>query len=144
MEATSLTRAPSLPELIRLALIGALLLLAGVGWLVTDERMAGMDLGPGTDPGTLGFWVTAWVVMMGAMMFPSISPMVLMYVRIQEGKRDKGRQDLRLAPRRASSVAISSPGQLAALPVTRSSGWDTRYRRGSSPGTTPVVTWPGR
>ena len=52
--------------------------------------MAGMDMGPGTDPGTLGFWVTAWVVMMGAMMFPSIAPMVLMYVRIQEGKRARG------------------------------------------------------
>src|SRR5215213_65124 len=89
VEATSLTRAPPLPELIRLGLIGALLLLAAVGWLVTDERMAGMDAGPGTDPGTLGFWVTAWVVMMGAMMFPSIAPMIVMYARIQEGKRAK-------------------------------------------------------
>ena len=52
--------------------------------------MAGMDMGPGADPGTLGFWVSAWVVMMGAMMFPSIVPMVLMYARIQEGKRSKG------------------------------------------------------
>jgi predicted metal-binding membrane protein len=53
--------------------------------------MAGMDMGPGTDPGTLGFWVGAWVVMMAAMMFPSIAPMVVMYVRIQRGKRAKGR-----------------------------------------------------
>lgn len=90
MESASLRRAPAVPELIRLGLIGSLLLLAAVGWLVTDERMAGMDMGPGTDPGTLGFWVTAWVVMMGAMMFPSIAPMVLMYVRIQDGKRIKG------------------------------------------------------
>jgi predicted metal-binding membrane protein len=88
--AASLRRAPPLPELIRFALIGTLLLLAVVGWLVTDERMAGMDMGPGTDPGTLGFWVSAWIVMMGAMMFPSIAPMVLMYARIQEGKRAKG------------------------------------------------------
>jgi predicted metal-binding membrane protein len=48
-------------------------------------------MGPGTDPGTLGFWVGAWVVMMAAMMFPSIAPMVVMYVRIQRGKRAKGR-----------------------------------------------------
>jgi predicted metal-binding membrane protein len=68
--------------------------LAAVGWLVTDERMAGMDMGPGTDPGSLGFWVTAWVVMMGAMMFPSISPMVEMYARIQEGKRARGQPAL--------------------------------------------------
>jgi predicted metal-binding membrane protein len=90
VESAALRRAPALPELIRFGLIGTLLLLAAVGWLVTDERMAGMDMGPGTDPGSLGFWVTAWVVMMGAMMFPSIAPMVLMYARIQEGKRARG------------------------------------------------------
>jgi predicted metal-binding membrane protein len=90
MEAAAVRRAPPLSDLIRLGLIGALLVLAAVGWLVTDDRMAGMDMGPGTDPGTLGFWVTAWVVMMAAMMFPSISPMVLMYARIQGGNRAKG------------------------------------------------------
>jgi predicted metal-binding membrane protein len=90
VEAASLRRAPALPQLIRLGLIGTLLLLAAVAWFVTDERMAGMDMGPGTDPGTLGFWVTAWVVMMAAMMFPSIAPMVLMHARIQEGKRANG------------------------------------------------------
>src|SRR5918996_6414250 len=102
MESASLRRAPDLPDLIRLGLIGALLLLAAVGWLVTDERMAGMDMGPGTDPGTLGFWVTAWVVMMGAMMFPSIAPMVVMYVRIQNGKRAKGQA----APFGASAIFV--------------------------------------
>src|ERR687886_41504 len=90
MEAASVRRAPALPDLIRLGLIGTLLLLATVAWLVTDDRMVGMDAGPGTDPGTLGFWVTAWVVMMAAMMFPSIAPVVVMYVRIQQGKRAKG------------------------------------------------------
>jgi predicted metal-binding membrane protein len=49
-----------------------------------------MDAGPGTDLGGLGFWVTAWVVMMAAMMFPSIAPMVVMHARIEEGKREKG------------------------------------------------------
>jgi predicted metal-binding membrane protein len=50
-----------------------------------------MDAGPGTDPGTLGFFVGVWVVMMAAMMFPSIAPMVVMHVRIQEGQRERGR-----------------------------------------------------
>src|SRR5215210_3945550 len=90
MELAAARRAPPLSDLIRVGLIGLLLVLAFVGWLVTDERMAGMDAGPGTDPGTLAFWVTAWVVMMAAMMFPSIAPMVVMYARIQEGKRAKG------------------------------------------------------
>jgi predicted metal-binding membrane protein len=74
-----------------------------VGWVVTDERMRGMDAGPGTDPGALVFYVTVWVVMMAAMMFPSISPMVLMYRRIQEGKRERGRD----APLGATPVFVA-------------------------------------
>ena len=64
--------------------------------------MAGMDMGPATDPGELGFWVSAWVVMMAAMMFPSIVPMVLMYARIQEAKRTKGQ----VAPSGATAVFV--------------------------------------
>jgi predicted metal-binding membrane protein len=90
VEAASARRLPALPELIRLGLIAVLLVLAMIAWLVTDERTAGMDMGPGTDPGTLLFWVGSWVVMMAAMMFPSIAPMVLMQRRIQEGKRERG------------------------------------------------------
>jgi len=90
VEAASIRQVPPLPELIRLGLIGALLGLAIIAWVVTDERMTGMDLGPGTDPGTLGFWVGSWVVMMAAMMFPSIAPMVLMQRRMQQAKREKG------------------------------------------------------
>ncbi len=70
----------------------ALLVLAGVGWAVTDARMRGMDAGPGTDLGTLGFYTTAWVVMMAAMMFPSILPMTLTYARVESGRRSRGRQ----------------------------------------------------
>jgi predicted metal-binding membrane protein len=69
-----------------LALIAALLGLAVVAWLVTDDRMNGMDGGPGTDLGSLGFYVGAWVVMMAAMMFPSIAPMVLAYARIRSAR----------------------------------------------------------
>ena len=92
MESATLRRPPALSRAIAPGLILALLVLAAMGWVVTDERMRGMDAGPGTDPGALGFYVTAWVVMMAAMMFPSIWPMVLMYVRIQAGKRERGRE----------------------------------------------------
>ena len=44
--------------------------------------MAGMDAGPGTDLGTLGWFVGIWVVMMAAMMFPSVSPTVALYSRM--------------------------------------------------------------
>jgi predicted metal-binding membrane protein len=65
------------------AVLAALLLvLAVVAWLVTADRMRGMDAGPGTDPGTLGFFLVVWVVMMAAMMFPSVLPMVVVYDRV--------------------------------------------------------------
>jgi len=91
MESATLRRVPPLPSVVQIALIFALLLLAAVAWAVTGDRMAGMDAGPGTDPGDLGFWVTAWVVMMAAMMFPSVAPMVVMHARIEEGKRRQGK-----------------------------------------------------
>ncbi len=50
-----------------------------------------MDAGPGTDLGTLGFYTTSWVVMMAAMMFPSILPMVLGYARVERGMKARGR-----------------------------------------------------
>src|SRR3954468_3120379 len=90
MESASIRRTPQLPGLIQAALLALLLTLAAVAWLVTDSQMGGMDAGPGTDPGTLGFFLGVWVVMMAAMMFPSIVPMVVMHVRIQEGRKARG------------------------------------------------------
>jgi predicted metal-binding membrane protein len=92
VESASLRRPPARSALVQLGLLAGLVGLAALAWVLTDDRMSGMDAGPGTDLGTLGFWVTAWVAMMAAMMFPSISPMVLMHARIEEGKRRKGRQ----------------------------------------------------
>jgi predicted metal-binding membrane protein len=44
--------------------------------------MAGMDGGPGTDLGALGWFTGVWVVMMAAMMFPSLAPTVALYARM--------------------------------------------------------------
>jgi predicted metal-binding membrane protein len=106
METATLRRAPPLPSTIQLGLIFGLLLLAAIAWALTGDRMGGMDAGPGTDLGSLGFWVTAWVVMMAAMMFPSIAPMVVMYARIEEGKRQKGQ------PTEAGTTALFVCGYL--------------------------------
>jgi predicted metal-binding membrane protein len=78
-----------MPALVQLGLIGLLVVLASIGWAITDDRMAGMDAGPGTALGGLGWFIGVWVVMMAAMMFPSIAPMVIMYARIQEGRRER-------------------------------------------------------
>ena len=63
----------------RLALIVLLFVLAIVGWWWTAREMQGMDGGPWTDLGTLGWFVGVWVVMMAAMMFPSVAPTVALY-----------------------------------------------------------------
>ena len=44
--------------------------------------MAGMDAGPGTDLGALGWFLGVWVVMMAAMMFPSVAPTVALYAQM--------------------------------------------------------------
>ena len=80
----------SVEQRARLGLVGLLFALAGIAWLVTDARMAGMDAGPGSDPGTLGFFVATWVVMMAAMMFPSVSPAVVIHARLQRRRRERG------------------------------------------------------
>ena len=63
----------------RLALIALLFALAAVGWWWTADRMEGMDAGPGTPPGALAWFLGVWVVMMAAMMLPSVSPTVALY-----------------------------------------------------------------
>jgi predicted metal-binding membrane protein len=103
VESATLRRAPPLPGLIQLGLIGLLLVLAAIAWALTDQQMGGMDAGPGTDPGALGFFLGVWVVMMAAMMLPSIAPMVVMYVRLQEGRRERGQS----APVGATGVFVA-------------------------------------
>jgi predicted metal-binding membrane protein len=78
-------------ELAQRALLGLLLALALVAWLVTDNRMGGMESAPGMDLGGLGFYITVWVAMMAAMMFPSVAPTVLMYDRLRTGHRARGK-----------------------------------------------------
>jgi predicted metal-binding membrane protein len=66
----------------RLGLIAALFALAAVAWWSTADRMSGMDAGPGTDVGALGWFLGVWLVMMAAMMLPSVSPTVALYARM--------------------------------------------------------------
>jgi predicted metal-binding membrane protein len=81
------------PARFQVGLLASLLALGALAWLLTRQRMLGMDAGPGTDPGTLGFYVVSWVVMMAAMMFPSIAPMVLTFGFVQRRRRDRGAVD---------------------------------------------------
>jgi len=68
----------------------AVLLGALVAWLVTFQRMDGMDDGPGTDLGSLGWYVGVWVTMMAAMMLPAATPMVRLYARVSRNQGEGG------------------------------------------------------
>ena len=63
----------------RLGLVALLFALAGIGWWWTANQMRGMDAGPWTGLGTLGWFLGVWIVMMAAMMFPSVAPTVALY-----------------------------------------------------------------
>jgi len=52
-----------------------------VAWIVTLQRMRGMDAGPGTDLGALGWYLGIWVTMTAAMMLPSAAPAVSLCAR---------------------------------------------------------------
>jgi predicted metal-binding membrane protein len=66
----------------RLGLVAALFAIAVVGWVWTVREMRGMDAGPWTTLGSLGWFLGVWVVMMAAMMFPSVAPTVALYTRV--------------------------------------------------------------
>jgi predicted metal-binding membrane protein len=84
MEPT-LSRTPPRSGPVQLGLVVSLLVVAAGAWAVTGDRMGGMDTGPGTELGSLGWFAVVWVTMMAAMMLPSIAPMVLAHARVQIG-----------------------------------------------------------
>jgi len=60
-------------------LVAVLLGLVGLAWWTSLDRMEGMDAGPWTTLGTLGWFLGIWAVMMAAMMLPSAIPTVALY-----------------------------------------------------------------
>jgi predicted metal-binding membrane protein len=85
----------------QLAVVLALVAVAALGWVVARDRMVGMDMGPGTDLGSLGFYLPIWVAMMAAMMLPSAAPMVAVHSAVERRRRDLGR-----GAKRGGSVAF--------------------------------------
>ena len=88
MESATL-RPASLSGQVQAALVALLMAFAIAAWLLTDERMAGMDMGPGGELGGLGWFLGVWVVMMAAMMFPSLAPMVLAFAGADSAGRGR-------------------------------------------------------
>ena len=56
-------------------------MLAALAWVVTIAQANGMGVGPGTMGLSLLAFLALWVVMMAAMMFPSVAPMAVIWIR---------------------------------------------------------------
>ena len=69
-----------------MGLVALLIVLAVAAWSWTAGRMTGMDSGPWTPLGQLGWFVSIWVVMMAAMMLPSVAPTVALYSRMTRSR----------------------------------------------------------
>jgi predicted metal-binding membrane protein len=70
----------------RLGLVVALVAVAALGWVWTARQMQGMDAGPWTALGSLREFLGVWVVMMAAMMVPSVAPTAALYARVTSSR----------------------------------------------------------
>jgi predicted metal-binding membrane protein len=102
----------------RLGLIALLFALAGAGWWWSAEQMSGMDAGPWTALGTLTWFLGLWVVMMAAMMFPSVAPTIALYSKMT-GERSP-RLPLVFACGYLATWAVAG---LAAFAIAAAGGW---------------------
>jgi predicted metal-binding membrane protein len=65
------------------AVAGAVLLASLGAWALAADRMRGMDAGPGTDLGGLGWFLGIWVTMCVAMMLPSAAPVLTLVAQLR-------------------------------------------------------------
>ena len=85
-------------------------------WAITAQRMQGMDMGPGTDLGGLGWFAVVWATMMAAMMLPSLVPMALAYAGASRNARSPFKARSALAPRMTSPFCKARPSSSSATP----------------------------
>jgi predicted metal-binding membrane protein len=72
----------ALPRPVATAIIAALVGCAAVAWLVIAQQAASMAAMGGMAMLGAGLFLTTWVVMMVAMMFPAVAPMVLTHTGV--------------------------------------------------------------
>jgi predicted metal-binding membrane protein len=80
----------------RLPTILVLLAVAALCWVVVVPLMGGAH--ERDDPGSLGVFAGIWVLMMAAMMLPSVWPTVLVYQRLQAARRGSAERGVPMGP----------------------------------------------
>jgi predicted metal-binding membrane protein len=66
----------------------ALIALAVLAWAVTIAQARGMGVGPGTMGMALPLFLSMWVAMMAAMMFPSVAPVAILWSKVIRGRSE--------------------------------------------------------
>jgi predicted metal-binding membrane protein len=74
-----------LPKPLAAAIVAVLLVCAAVAWLITISQASAMGMGGIAMMGASLFLIT-WVVMMVAMMFPSVAPMTLAFASVTRSR----------------------------------------------------------
>jgi len=74
-----------LPRPVATAIVAALLACAAAAWLITIRQAASMEMG-GVAIMSAGLFLVTWLVMMVAMMFPSVAPMTLAFASVTRSR----------------------------------------------------------
>jgi predicted metal-binding membrane protein len=80
-----LTRASPLPRPVSATIVAALLVCAAAAWLFTITQANSMAMGGVAMMGA-GLFLITWLVMMVAMMFPSVAPMTLAFASVTRSR----------------------------------------------------------
>jgi predicted metal-binding membrane protein len=80
-------RVAPVPRPVATAIIAALLACAAVAWLLTISQAGSMGMG-GMAMMSPALFLITWLVMMVAMMFPSVAPMVLAYASVTRARSE--------------------------------------------------------
>jgi predicted metal-binding membrane protein len=102
--------------------------LAVGAWFASVDRMDGMSMGSRFTVGSFGFFVVLWVLMMAAMMFPSVWPAVAMHALVLRRRAASGSAFLSSGLFVSGYLASWTAFGLAAfglLALARTSGLDT-------------------
>ena len=72
-----------------LAILVTLLALAALAWAYVSTQSGSMTMAAGADVTSFAIFITTWVVMMAAMMFPAFAPVVLVYAQYTRQRRGR-------------------------------------------------------
>jgi predicted metal-binding membrane protein len=79
-------RVASLPRPVSATIVAALLVCAAAAWLFTITQANSMSMGGGLAMIGAGLFLITWLVMMVAMMFPSVAPMTLAFASVTRAR----------------------------------------------------------